>query len=159
MIIEFSENLEKQAIRANGNEIVNVLGQSVVNNKRINQLPFDEESDVVATIDYPKMIWDPYRVFDTDNFKPLTALNILALFSYSWRVTRYDGLSIWYDKNIHLNVWAPTIDTLVLANAMRLHKDLFDGVKSVIDVGCGSGFLGLYAQKKIDSISARCSMT
>ena len=151
MIIEFSKDLNKQIIKANGNEVVNVLGRNTKNGKRVFQEDFNTEVKI-TTIKNPSMVWDPYKIFDPDEFNSTTAYTILALFGYSWRITRYDGISVWHDKNVHLDVWAPSIDTLVVADAIRRHQSMFKNVKSVIDVGCGSGFLGIYAQHKLTNI-------
>lgn len=64
---------------------------------------------------------------------------------------RFDGMStLWRSGR---EFWPPTIDSLVMANNMR-KAQVYEGVESVLDVGCGTGFLSIWLARLNPAISS-----
>ena len=78
---------------------------------------------------------------------------VIKTYEFPERVTEYDGISVVWSETKYPGVWAPSIDTVVFARALR--KQLVDSKRlknfsSLLEIGCGSGFLTKYllAKKK-----------
>ncbi len=149
MLMKVSQNLDRQEIWAEGNELVSVLGRDRdEHGKRVWQRPYSEKELVAEIID-PVLLTDIYAI---SKMEPTKRDTVFSLYGCYPRTVEYDGVAVWWDPGKHLNVWGPSIDTLVFANAMRTGNVLTDNVKSTVDVGCASGFLGKYAMEKCPSI-------
>lgn len=146
MLMRVSSDLSKQEIWAEGNELVTILGRDRdESGRRIHTRPYSEK-EFVAEIKRPLLLTDIYAI---SRLKPAKRDTVFALYGRYPRTVEYDGVSVSWDPRIHLNVWCPSIDTLVFANAIMTAKDvLTDEVTSAIDMGCASGFLGKYVLHK-----------
>jgi len=142
MLIRVSNDLSRQEIWAEGDELVNILGMDRdERGEKIYQRPYTEKK-LVAVIENPILLTDVPRISKLDSTERDT---IVALYGSYPRTIEYDGVSVWWNPNNHRGVWCPSIDTLVFANAARgAGNVLSDEVESAVDIGCGSGFLGKY---------------
>ncbi len=147
MIIEITSDLKKQYIYANGNELASVMGKDKIGNKRIKTYPLNKK--ILAHIfNNPILLTDTYKI---SKLNPTLRDTLFSLYSSYPRIVKYDGVSVQWD-NSHIDVWGPSIDTILFAKALR--KLLKNNFKSVAEIGCGSGFLSKYILSKNKSIKS-----
>lgn len=141
--MKISKGLKKQEIWAVGQEIVSILGEDrdEKGGKR-HTLP-DTEKRLVAEIYDPILLTDINAI---NKLEPTKRDTVFALYGRYPRIIEYDGVSVSWDPRIHVDVWCPTIDTMVFVDSMRSSGEvLTDDVKTIADIGAASGFLGKYA--------------
>ncbi|MDP3947801.1 MAG: class I SAM-dependent methyltransferase [bacterium] len=76
---------------------------------------------------------------------------VVKTYEFPERVTEYDGVSVFWSEAEYPGVWAPSIDTMLFARALR--KALagtrrLKSARSLLEIGCGSGFLAKYVLAK-----------
>lgn len=140
MLLKFSPDLSKQEIWATGLEQTGIMGRREVGNNIL-----------VHTYDNPVLVTDNYRI---SNLNPTLRDTLFSILASCPRTVEYDGVSVTWDDS-YKGVWSPSIDTLLLAKA--LNKVLINnpGIKSALEIGCGSGFLSkcvITKSKKLESI-------
>lgn len=147
MIIEFSKDLKEEKIYANGHELVRILGQKI--NLSKNRVVLNKK--LIGTIKNPVLVTDLYAM--TKQLKNNTVRDtIFALYQSYPRITQYNKVGVWWDPLRHKDVWCPSIDTVLFARALnKIIKNSYH-FKSVLEIGCGSGFLGKYIASTSNSI-------
>jgi release factor glutamine methyltransferase len=147
MIIEFSKDLKKQKIYAHGQELVQILGRKINSPKDL----LLSNKKFIGTIKNPVLATDLYAMVKQLK-NNIVRDTIFALYQNYPRIIEYNKVSVWWNPLRHKNVWCPSIDTVLFAKALnKISKSTFHP-KSVIEIGCGSGFLGKYAAKTFSSI-------
>src|SRR4051794_26663494 len=108
MRIRFDAALEQQEIWAEGEyEIETILDGS---------LEEDGAKLLLATIDRPVLVTDPYRV----SLLPPRRRDLVHTFlGLPRRVIEYDGVELDFDQSQFPRVWSPSIDTLLVCRAVR----------------------------------------
>jgi tRNA1(Val) A37 N6-methylase TrmN6 len=143
MILEFSEDLKKQNIYANGLELVQILGMDT--NLHCNRITTrsDFEQKLVASFNDPVLLTDNYRIGLLDHIKRDT---VFALYSSSIKKIIYDHTSITFEQKKYPGVWGPSIDTILLCKSLKHLKDTnqLDDVRYATEIGSGSGFISKY---------------
>lgn len=76
---------------------------------------------------------------------------VVKTYEFPGRITEYDGVSVYWSEAAYPGVWAPSIDTMLFARALR--KALagtrrLKNARSLLEIGCGSGFLAKYVLAK-----------
>jgi len=98
--------------------------------------------------DKPLAVWScPQPVLLTDNAKigelePGLRDAVFALYASYPRRVSYDGVEVSWSPQAYPRVWCPSIDTVFFARTLKAY---LQGVKTVAEVGTGSGFLTKYA--------------
>lgn len=147
MIIKISSNLKKQEIFANGIELAGIMGFDRENGKRVWTHPLDKKVNVY-TFNNPVLMTDNYRI---SKLSPTLRDTIFSLFNCKPRIVDYDSVSTFWDHT-HINVWCPSIDTILFAKALK--KILKKRFLSGIEIGCGSGFLSKFVLSKSKSLKS-----
>ena len=129
----FSADLLRQDVYATGDELTSIMGR-------------DEggEDLFVHTFKKPILVTDNYRI---SRLRPTLRDTLFTIFGRIRRTTQYDGVSVYADES-HRGVWSPSIDTLLIAKALRQIFESEVGLKRAIEIGCGSGFLSKYILEK-----------
>ena len=93
--------------------------------------------ELLCVIRRPKLLWDPVVLSEKD------CLNKVSdLFGKNTLIS-FDNIQIlWNDS-----VWPPSIDSFLFAKCLKEESYLNKRIKKVADVGCGTGFLGIYIAK------------
>lgn len=143
MIIKISSDLKKQEIWANGTELASIMGKDRKNGKRVITYPLNKKI-YVYTFKNPILLTDNYRI---SKLNPTLRDTLLSLYSSLPRIIEYDGISTFWDSS-HTNVWAPSIDTILFAKALKKLLKSRKDFKRIIEIGCGSGFLSKYLLRK-----------
>ncbi|MDA2922743.1 methyltransferase, partial [Patescibacteria group bacterium AH-259-L07] len=101
---------------------------------------------------------NPVLLTDNARIARLPALKrdaVIKLYEFPDRTVEYDGVSIHWSPILYPGVWAPSIDTIIFANAIRNHliktRDL-KKIRSFLEIGTGSGFLSKYLLAKKKSL-------
>lgn len=144
MILEVSPNLKKLDVYANGVELASIMGKDKKNGKRVLTYPLSEKL-FVHTFKNPVLMTNTAEIC---NQKQELRDTLFALYSSKPRIIQYDGVGVWFDNTHHINVWCPSIDTIVYAKVLRKLFKKRKNFKKVIEIGCGSGFLSKYALEK-----------
>jgi len=150
MLMKISPDLTKQEIWAEGNELVTILGKN--RNEKGERIHTREnwEKQLVAEIMNPVILTDINTIV---KLEPTKRDTVFALYQSYPRTVEYDGVSVTWDPRIHIDVWGPSMDTIVVANAMGTAKDvLTHDVHTAVEIGCGSGFLGKYVLYKCNNL-------
>lgn len=150
MIIKVDNNLKRQEIWANGIELASIMGKDRRNGKRIMTFP-ENKKEHVHTFKNPVLMSDNYRIA---KLNPTLRDTLFFLYGSKPRIVEYDGVSVLWG-NSHINVWCPSIDTVVFAKALKKLLRRKNNFKTAVEIGCGSGFLSKYLlakNKKIKSI-------
>lgn len=148
MMLKLSPDLKLQEIWANGVELASIMGKDRKNGKRVLTYPESKKVFVYA-FKHPVLMTDNYRIAKLNTTLRDT---LFSLYASQPRSIEYDGVSTFWNSS-HVNVWCPSIDTLLFAKALR--KIAKGSFKAVAEIGCGSGFLSKYVlakNKKIKSI-------
>lgn len=139
MKVEFDKELKQQKIFATGDQLVHVMGRDTnEKGERIISRPEEEELHV-ATINDPVLVTDNYKF---GQFNPVLRDTLYALNNARKRKTIYDNISLTFDDDKYKGVWGPSIDTLLMTRA--LSKINLKGIKKIIEIGAGSGFIAKY---------------
>jgi precorrin-6B methylase 2 len=102
---------------------------------------------------------DPHKIGRLDSVNRDILFHLYQSFP---RITEYDGAECSWDPKIYPTVWCPSIDTVIFAAALRQKLEIAPVVsavfgakpfKTAVDIGCGSGFLGKYAMKKLVALA------
>jgi release factor glutamine methyltransferase len=144
MILKVSGDLKKLDVYANGVELASIMGKDRQNGKRVITYS-PSEKQLVYSFKNPVLMTDTYKICFLDQAMRDT---LFSLYSSMPRTVEYDGVSVSWNNTIHVNVWCPSIDTVLYAKAL---KKLFNKRKKfdeVIEIGTGSGFLAKYALEK-----------
>jgi len=149
MQIRVNPEITRQEIWADSwNELVGILGQDRDRRgRKLHKVPHDKKVAkrvLVATIKNPILMTDINAI---SRFEPTTRDTLFSLYQSYPRTVEYDGVSVRWNPTRHVDVWCPSIDTLVFANAMRTSEGVLSGA-SAVEIGSGSGFLGKYLLHK-----------
>ncbi|MDP1629345.1 MAG: methyltransferase [bacterium] len=151
MRLKANTKVSKLEIFAEGEEIRRILGGSPEEDGRRLK---------VAEIKNPVLMTDPYEISRLDSVNRDILFQLYQSFP---RITEYDGVECAWDPKNYPTVWCPSIDTIIFAAALRKKLQIapvvsavfgVKPVKTVIDIGCGSGFLGKYAMKKLAALKS-----
>ena len=126
-MIVYAEGLEQQTI----------LGAKNINPEPIEVTTF---ANPILLTDTDKICRLPSSLRDT----------VFSLYQSYPRTVSYDGISVAWSPFEYPRVWCPSIDTVFFARTLK--KYLNENVKSVVEIGCGSGFLIKYALRYGNSI-------
>ena len=148
MRLTFSKDLHEQRIYAQGNELKSYLARDRdETGKRLRSLPESAEQ-LVACLQNPVLVTDFFKIC-TEITDPSVRDTVLALYSSPVRVTEYNGTSLRFVQSNYPTVWGPSIDTLLLCQGLN---NRLEGVKTVIELGCGSGFISKYILEHAPSL-------
>ena len=139
MIIKVSPDLKTQQIWANGVELASIMGKDQLKGKRILTYP-ENKKLLVTEFKNPVLMTDTHKIF---NLKPTLRDSLFALYNSKPRIVEYDGVSTFWDQS-HVNVWCPSIDTILMAKAVRKILKQNPKIKTAVEIGCGSGFISKY---------------
>ena len=149
MIIKISKDLKKQEIWANGVELASIMGHDRDKGKRVLTFP-ESKKQFVTSFNNPVLMTDNYRI---SQLPSSTRDTLFSLFSSKPRIVEYDGVSVFWDET-HINVWCPSIDTVLFAKALAEVIKNKKNVYSAVEIGCGSGFLSKYLLAKSKSLKS-----
>ncbi len=151
MMIKFTDDLSKQEIHAQGNELAQVMGKDTDDNgKRVYEWP-DSMMQHVTTFENPVLVTDNYKIGQLD---PTLRDTVFALFASPMKEVRYHRTNLKFDQDLYEGVWSPSIDTLLFCRALRAMsiKGELRGIKSVAEVGPGSGFISKFILDQIPDL-------
>ena len=143
MIIKISSDLKNQEIWANGIELASVMGKDRKNGKRVISYSSDKK-EFVCKFKNPVLMTDAYKISKEN---PTLRDTLFSLYGSRDRIVEYDGVSTFWDSS-HINVWCPSIDTILFAKALKKLLKTKNNFKSAIEIGCGSGYLSKYLLAK-----------
>ncbi|HLC56927.1 MAG TPA: class I SAM-dependent methyltransferase [Candidatus Nanoarchaeia archaeon] len=149
MLIRISKDLKKQEIWANGVELASVMGRDRKNGKRIITHPLNKKI-FLYRFNNPVLMTDNYRI---SRLTPSLRDSLFSLYSSLPRVVEYDDVNVISDYS-HINVWSPSIDTMVFAKALSKMCNKNSNFKSAVEIGCGSGFLSKYVLEKCKKLKS-----
>lgn len=139
MKIIIDKNLQTLSVYAQGDEAPKVTGS---------KHPAPEF--LIYKFKNPKLLKDNHAIA---HLPSVMRDAVIKAYDFPWRVTEYDGVSVAWSEAEYPGVWSPSIDTILFARALR--KSLIEGGRlkdfnSLLEIGCGSGFLTKYllAKKK-----------
>jgi SAM-dependent methyltransferase len=142
VIMEFDSALATQRILAQGAELCNTLGRDRdARGGRQYTLP-DDVTELVAELRDPVLMTDLDQIA---RLEPRVRDTVAKLYESPRKTTRYDAVELAFEQARYPGVWGPNIDTLLMCRALR-RAGLAD-VRSAVEVGCGSGFIGLFLLK------------
>jgi len=102
MILRFSKDLKKLDVYANGNELVNIMGENIdEKGNRIRSAPETAEK-FVATINNPVLVTDTHQ---WEKFDSTTRETLHSLYASKIRITEYDGTTIRFEQGKYPGVW------------------------------------------------------
>ena len=142
MIIKISQDLKKEEIWAHGVELASIMGKDRVKGKRVITFP-ENKKMFVAAFRNPVLITDNYQIARQS---PTLRDTLFSLFATKNRIFQYDSVETISDFS-HVNVWSPSIDTVLFAKALSKILESSD-LKRAAEIGCGSGFLSKYILAK-----------
>ncbi len=149
MLIKISNDLKKQEIWAQGTELASIMGHDRQNGKRVLTFP-ETKKQLVHVFKNPKLITDNHQIAKL----PVTKRDTLfSLFNCKPRTVEYDNVSVYWNES-HVNVWCPSIDTILFAKALKKIQKKLKHVRSAIEIGCGSGYLSKYLLEKNKQIES-----
>lgn len=142
MILDFSDDLSRLDVMANGSELASLLGQDRdEQGRRVYTYP-GERFEHVVTFEHPALITDHHRIYELGERDPVLRDTVAALYGTRCRVTRYGGTQIDFAQARYPGVWGPSIDTLLVCRALKSMQ--LEDVKTAIEVGAGSGFISKF---------------
>lgn len=148
MIIKVSNDIKRLDVYANGVELASIMGKDRKDNKRMVTYPSTKKM-FVTSIKNPVLMTDVSQIA---KFKQEMRDTLFALYSSKPRIVEYDGISVWWDDARHINVWCPSIDTILYAKGLKKVFEKRKNFKNAIEIGCGSGFLAKYALAKLPKL-------
>src|SRR5262245_42793781 len=113
MRISFSPDLRQQEIYAQGEELAAVMGLDRKDGKRILTYP-SSRKQLVHTFTDPILVSDNWRIAQLE---PTLRDTLFALYGSSYREFEYDGVTTHWNPS-HVNVWSPSIDTVLFASGL-----------------------------------------
>jgi hypothetical protein len=147
MLIKINRSLTKQEIWATGTELASIMGRDRVRGQRVLTYPQNKKM-FVASIPEPILLTDSYWIGQ----QAATLRDTLfSLYNSRPRFVEYDGVEVYWDDS-HVNVWCPSIDTILFAAALAPLLKKEKGIESAIEIGCGSGFLSKFVLAKSNSL-------
>jgi SAM-dependent methyltransferase len=149
MIIKISKDLKNQEIHANGVELASIMGFDRKAGKRVLTFP-DSKKVFVHSFSSPVLMTDNYKI---SKLSPTLRDTLFSLYNSRPRIVEYDGVSTFWDSS-HINVWCPSIDTILFAKALRDIMPILKKSISAIEIGCGSGFLSKYLLQKLPGLKS-----
>lgn len=100
----------------------------------------------LASFSDPVLVTDPWRIAQL----PPAQRDVTSFFfGLPRRTLEFDGVSLEFDASKHPRVWSPSIDTFLMCKALGPVLDETRAGASVLEVGCGSGFIALYAMEAL----------
>src|SRR3989344_4411243 len=147
MIIKVSQDLKKEEIFANGTELASIMGKDKINGKRVLTYPMNKKEHVYTLKD-PVLMTDNYKIC---KLNPTLRDTLFSLYESRPRIVEYDGVSTYWDDS-HINVWCPSIDTILFVKALR--KIIKNNYQTAAEIGCGSGFISKYLLSKNKNINS-----
>ena len=137
MKLVLDKDLKKLSLYAVGDEVQKVTG----GNRAAKEF-------LVHTFRSPRLLTD-----NAANAKLPSTLRdaVVKTYEFPGRVTEYDGISVYWSEADYPGVWAPSIDTMLFARALRktlVGTRRLRGARSLLEIGCGSGFLAKYVLMK-----------
>ncbi len=149
MLIKISNDLKKLQIWANGVELASVMGKDRVNGKRINTYP-DTKKMFVTEFKNPVLMTDTFKILQC---KPTLRDSLFSLYNNKPRTIEYNGVSTFWDDS-HINVWCPSIDTILMAKAVDKVLKQKKNIKTALEIGCGSGYISKYILAKAKNLNS-----
>jgi SAM-dependent methyltransferase len=143
MLIKVSKDLKKQQIWATGVELASIMGKDRVKGQRVITYP-ENKKLLVAEFKNPVLMTDTYQIWKQP---PTLRDTLFALYSSKPRYVEYDGVQTYWDQT-HVNVWCPSIDTILMAKAVGKILKNNKTIKTAVEIGCGSGFISKYILAK-----------
>lgn len=136
LILRFDRDLKTQRIIANGGELAAIMGMDRDElGNRVYTYPKEKEVAVAAMED-PVLVTDYYRIC---RWEPVLRDTVYALYRSLERATDYAGMVLEFTEYRYPGVWGPSIDTLLFCKGLT--EEALAGVKSAVEIGCGSGFI------------------
>lgn len=150
MKLAFTDDLHAMDIIAQGDELTQYLGMDRDSRGQRVRDRSDEDERLVATVKDPVLVTDNHRIAQLGAQSTTLRDTVFALYSTPLRTTEYDGVSLRSDAREHRGVWGPSIDTLLFCRA--LNKMDLSGVRTVAEIGCGSGYISAYMLRKAPNL-------
>lgn len=139
MILEFNLPLTQQLIFAHGDELASVMARDRdAQGHRVYSYT-DDVREHVATIADPVLVTDYARIA---LLPPRIRDTVCKLYESPRRTTIYGGTRIDFTQHRYPGTWGPNIDTLLFCRALTTER--LRGVKTAIEIGCGSGFISRF---------------
>lgn len=136
MIQCFEPDLSRVDIFGNGDELAQILGKDRdQKGQRVRSYP-ETEFIYYASLTNPVLVTDKHKISLLD---PIKRDTVDALYSRDIKITHYNNTSLRFDERKYVDVWGPSIDTLLFCRG--LNKIDLDRVYNAIEIGCGSGFI------------------
>ena len=149
MIIKISKDLKKEEIWANGVELASIMGKDRIKGKRVITFP-EKDKMFVTSFKNPVLITDNYKIAQ---LPPTLRDTLFSLFGSKHRIFEYDGVTTISDAS-HINVWSPSIDTVLFAQALDKVFKKRKNFKTAAEIGTGSGFLSKYILAKVKNLKS-----
>jgi methylase of polypeptide subunit release factors len=170
MWMKFNEDLTRQEVYANGNELAWYLGRDRDSKgNKVYTHPTDKKIHLV-TFHNPTLVTDEYRFgLMGENNADLEGIAELSDYARENEITgpsmrytldkldgrgvtviEYEGSVLEFDQHKYPSVWGPSVDTLLFCRATR-DIDL-SNVKTAIEIGSGSGFISKYMLEHFPNI-------
>jgi len=139
MILEFDLPLTQQLIFAHGDELAAVMARDTDAQGRRVYTYADDVREHVATLPDPVLVTDYWRIA---NLPPRIRDTVCKLYESPRRITVYGGTRIDFQQDRYPGTWGPNIDTLLFCRALTAER--LAGVRTAIEIGCGSGFISRF---------------
>lgn len=111
----------------------------------------DGERVLLASFPDPVLVTDPWRIAQL----PSAQRDVVsAFFAMPRRTLEFDGVELAFDAAATPRVWSPSIDTFLMGHALAALLPGVGPVRSVLEVGCGSGFIALHALRTLQRLGA-----
>lgn len=143
MKIVLDKELKTLSLYATGDEVPKVTGGNRVRHEFL-----------VHTFKNPRLLTDNAAIA---RLPSVLRDAVVKTYEFPVRLTEYDGISIFWSEAEYPGVWAPSIDTMLFARALRkrlIAPRRLGRFSSLLEIGCGSGFLAKYllAKKKEEGV-------
>ncbi len=143
MIIKVSDNLKSLEVWANGRNLPSIMGEPSRDANGYIVYP-EHKKKHAHTFKNPVLMTDNYQIAQLNPTKRDT---LFALYGAKPRIVEYNGVGVFWDDT-HINVWCPSIDTILFAKALgRVFREK-KNLKAAAEIGCGSGYLSKYVLSK-----------
>ena len=136
-----------------------------INDTGISEISFKANNQLLTTIKNSRLLWPcncklkEYRISKKKNSSILSNCDIhdspkgqelTDLFTNELVQIKFRNVKIIWQQ--HEELWPPSIDAFYFVNDLRNIGLTESKIKSVIDVGCGTGFMGIWLAKNNKSI-------